>query len=148
MLPEKCWLEKILFWIKSKNFMPIIQSQDHLNKAFETYEITTGTSTSETKEQREEAKAWPCLQPANVNNWFGAVHKRRPQAGVLSSEDIFRTRRKGCSSDDTDVRTFWCKKRKFFQIYGVSARKGVFELLWASTAEVDPPGFSYMVQIK
>jgi len=41
----------------------------------------------------------------------------------LSSADIFRTRGEDGSSD-ADVRTFWCKKLRFFVIYGVSARSG------------------------
>jgi len=50
--------------------------------------------------------------------WFhrknlGAVHKRHPQSGWLSSADIMRTRGKG--SSDADVCTFWCKKLRVFQ---------------------------------
>jgi len=36
----------------------------------------------------------------------------------LSSADILQTR----GSSDADVRTFWCKNLKFFEIYGVSAQ--------------------------
>jgi len=45
---------------------------------------------------------------------LGAIHKRRSQSG----------KEVGLSSADKGVlvRTFWCKKHRFFEIYGVSAR--------------------------
>jgi len=42
--------------------------------------------------------------------YLGAVHKRRPQLGGLSSADILRTKRE---ISDADVRTLWCKKSDF-----------------------------------
>jgi len=52
---------------------------------------------------------------ATLKLTLGAVHKGRPQSGR------FVKCGQGGSSD-ADVRTFWCKNAKFFEIYGVSAR--------------------------
>jgi len=51
--------------------------------------------------------------------WYGVVHKRRSQSGRVALSSAARERG---SSSDAEVRTFWCKKHRIFEIYGVSAR--------------------------
>jgi len=53
---------------------------------------------------------------------YGAVHKGRLQSGGFVQCGHFSD--KGGSSD-ANVRTFWRKKHRFFEIYGVCTDKGV-----------------------
>jgi len=62
----------------------------------------------------------------------------------MSIADILRTRGKGVSSD-ADVRIFWRKKHRIFEIYGVSARTRGVEPVWTSGAAPRPPLFTKVI---
>jgi len=64
---------------------------------------------------------------------LGAVHKRRPHrsqgGGVCPARTFYGQE---WVTSDMDVRTVWCKKLVFFEIYGVSARTRGKGGCWAS----------------
>jgi len=72
---------------------------------------------------------------------LAAAHNVRSHGrGEVCPERIFFGQRQREGFSDTDIRTFWCKKSRFFKIYGASARtKGPIFCDFVGTSFMDDP---------